>query len=141
MTFPTGQVIPTSNLDSSSDSPASARADLLQAVQTINTLVADANGADGVLVLNGSGVIPSGLFPSYQTAQGVLTLAPTDGVVKIQNVLRLQTLNKTQVLALSAAIGDMVYCTDAVSGSTAGICVYDGAAWRIIGLAALNTLS
>ena len=141
MTFPTGQVIPTTNLDSSSDSPASARADILQAVQTINTLVADAGGADGVLVLDGSGLIPSGVFPTYQTPTGTLTLAPTDGVVKINNVLRLQTLNKTQVLALTAATGDMAYCTDAVGGSTAGLCVYDGTHWKIIDLDALNNLS
>jgi hypothetical protein len=141
MTFPTGQVIPTTNLDSASDSPASARADLLQTVETVNTIVADANSADGVLVLDGSGLIPSGVFPTYQTPNGTLTLAPTDGVVKINNVLRLQTLNTTQVLALSAAIGDIAYCTDAVSGSTAGLCVYDGTNWKIIDLDALSNLS
>jgi hypothetical protein len=59
MAFPSGTTIPTTNFDSASDNPANARADLLQTVTAVNDIIASENTAGGVLVLTGSGKIPS----------------------------------------------------------------------------------
>lgn len=51
--------IPTTNLDSSSDSPASARADLLAAVQAVNDIVASRNSASGIPSLGTNSQVPT----------------------------------------------------------------------------------
>lgn len=58
MAWPAGG-IDTSNLDASSDSPDSARADLLAAVQQLNDVISMRGVAGGVASLNAQGKIPS----------------------------------------------------------------------------------
>lgn len=117
MAFPTTQTS-TDNLDNSTDNPGLARADILLAVQTLNTIVSGANAADGVAVLDGSGELPSSVLPSTYSPTGILLLAPGQGVVKIQDVLRMQALTTDDVLALTdSEAGDMVFVTDGDSGS------------------------
>lgn len=129
MAFPTTQVI-TTNLDAGTDSPASARADLLDAVQKLNTIIDEKNTADGVLVLNGSSQVPGANLPAtIAPTTGVLTLAPTTGRVKIEDVLRLQTQNTSTVESLAnIAEGDIVYVTDGASGDPC-LAVYNGTNW------------
>lgn len=50
--------IPTNNLDSSTDSPASARADLLAAVTAVNDIVASRGAADGIPSLGSNSQVP-----------------------------------------------------------------------------------
>ena len=141
MTFPTGQVIPTTSLDTSQAKPSDARVDLLLAVQTINTIVADANTASGVVVLDGAGEIPSGTLPSTYAPTGDLVLSPTSGTVKIQDVLRLQQLTTSQILALATpVVGDIALSTDGDSGDPA-ICFYDGTDWKFLAFSGLTTLA
>lgn len=117
MAFPTTQTN-TENLDNSTDNPGLARADILLAVQNLNTIVSGANAADGVAVLDGAGELPTELLPSTYSPTGILVLAPGQGVVKIQDVLRLQALTTDDVLALTdSEAGDVVFVTDGDSGS------------------------
>lgn len=51
--------IPTNNLDSSTDSPASARADLLAAVQAVNDIVSSRNAASGIPSLGTDSQVPT----------------------------------------------------------------------------------
>lgn len=134
MAFPTTQV-PTTNLDAGTDSPASARADLLLAVQHLNTIIDEANDANGVLVLNNSGQVPAANIPAtLAPTSGVLTLAPSSGRVKIEDVLRLQLLSTSTVENLSnIAEGDVVYCSDGDSGNPC-LAVYNGTDWLRISL-------
>lgn len=134
MAFPTTQV-PTTNLDAGTDSPANARADLLLAVQHVNTIIDEANTAGGVLVLNNSGQVPSANVPAtLAPATGVLTLAPASGRVKIEDVLRLQLLSTSTVEALTnIAEGDIVYCFDGDDGDPC-LAVYNGTDWLRIAL-------
>jgi hypothetical protein len=141
MTFPTGQVITTTNLSSATAKPSDARADLLLAVQTINTIVADANSAGGVAVLNGSGEIVSSQLPSNYAPADDLVLNPTTGLVKVQDVLRLQQLTSAQILALATpALGDIALSTDGDGGDPA-ICFHDGTDWKYLALSSLTTLT
>lgn len=56
MPIPAGNVS-TVNLDATTDSPATARADLLALTQQFNTLIASANGVSGMAVLDASGFL------------------------------------------------------------------------------------
>lgn len=141
MTFPTGQVIPTTNLSSSTAKPSDARADLLTAVETINTIVADAGTAYGVVVLDGSGQVASSQLPSQYAPSDDLVLAPTTSIVKIQDILRLQQLTKANILAITGAVvGDVVMSTDADAGDPA-VCFFDGTNWKALALSGLTTVS
>lgn len=133
MTFPTGTQIATINLDSGSDSPASARADLLSAVETLNLVTAEVNTALNVVVLDSNGLLPDTAMPSTYAPSNNLTLAPTTGIVKIEDYLRLQIITKAAVLAnTNMTIGDMALAADDLTGVNAKLCMYDGTVWKII---------
>ena len=137
MTFPTGQSVPTANLDSGSDNPGSARANLLLAVQLINTIIADANAANGVAVLNGSAKLESSQIPNTFSPTGILTLSPVDNVVKIEDVLRLQVQSTDTVLNIvGPAAGDIAYVSNGNAGSPC-LAVYNGTIWAKVALGAV----
>jgi hypothetical protein len=141
MTFPT-TAVNTTNLDASTDSPASARADILDAVQKLNTIIAEANAAGGVVVLTGSAKIPASTIPAQITlASGVQIINPVDGIVNIRDVLRLQQMTTVDILALATPqAGDIAFATDGDSTAPA-LCLYDGDDWRTLSLSSLGFLS
>lgn len=142
MTFPTGQVIPTTNLSSSTAKPSDARPDLLLAVETINTIVADADSALGIPVLDGIGQIKSSQLPAQYSPSDDLVLAPTTAIVKIQDVLRLQVLPKANVLALTGSVvGDLVLAADDLTGANPKLAMFDGTNWKYVALSSWTTLS
>ena len=136
MTFPTGTTISTANLDSNDDDPSLARADLYNLAVAVNDIIASANAAQGVLVLNGSGKIAGTFLPaSYTTESGALTLQPSNGVVSLQRVLRLSQIVTadlgTATGTATPSAGDLCYLTDGDAGQPCLGC-YDGTAWRIV---------
>jgi hypothetical protein len=136
MAFPTGTSIPTSNLDAGTDSPASARADLLSAVTALNDIIASANGNSGVLVLSGSGKLPSSTIPTQITlASGVQVINPVDGVVNIRDILRLQPNTVSELTALTSTAGDVAYCSNGAGGSPC-VAFYNGTNWVRISVGA-----
>ena len=92
MTFPTGTVIPTTNVASPDSDPSQARVDIYNLIVAFNQLVASINAADGVAVLNGSGKISSSQLPGSLTMAGDLSLQPGTGIVNLNNVLK-NTMN------------------------------------------------
>tara|TARA_R110000772_G_scaffold205144_3_gene315386 strand:+ start:1686 stop:2105 length:420 start_codon:yes stop_codon:yes gene_type:complete len=132
MAFPTQQIV-TTNLDSSSDSPASARADLLSAVTALNTIISEGNGANGVAVLNGDGRLNGAQMPQAITPAGGLTLSPANKIVTVDRVLRMTPLNVTQVNLLTATEGDVVYVENGAAGGKC-IAVYNGTDWKVVAL-------
>ena len=139
MTFPT-TTIPTTNLDNGADDPSQARGDLLTAVQTINTIITDANGPSGVVVLQGSGFISTSLLPDTLSPDGQLTLNPSTDIVKVQNYLRLQTVPKSTLTNIVGNAGDLALCSDADGGAPA-LCIYNGTDWKYLPMASLTTVS
>ena len=136
MTFPTGTVISTDNLDSPTDNPNLARQDLLELVQRFNQLVASQNIASGVLILNGSGKVAATYLPSNFTQSGTISLQPGSGIVNVSNVLRLQQVFTSDLGGAALGTdspqgGDMVYLVDGDAGQPC-IGVYDGAQWRVV---------
>jgi len=138
MTFPTGTVINTTNVDSAADDPSLARADIYDLIVAFNALVASKDLANGVLVLNGSGQINATLLPATQTITSTLILQPSTGLVNIRNVLRLHQIATadlgTTLGTTSNQAGDMVFLTDGDAGNPC-LSVYNGSQWRVVRLA------
>jgi hypothetical protein len=138
MTFPSS-TISTDNLDSGTDSPALARADIYNAIVALNAIISEANAADGVALLDSSGLYDPTKLPSVFSPTGYLTLSPSASVVNIQDILRLTALPAADITATDAVRGDIAFSSDADSGDAA-ICFYDGANWRYLGLNSLTIL-
>jgi hypothetical protein len=138
MAFPTTQ-ISTDNLDSATDDPSLARADILDAVQKLNTIIGEGNAAGGVALLNSSGKVNATQIPNTLTSSGTLELNPTNGVVSVKQILRMTTYTVAEVNALiGTQPGDMVMVSDGDSGEIT-LAVYDGVYWRRIEL--MNPIS
>jgi len=137
MTFPTGQAINTTHLDSDADDPSLARVDLLALAQAVNQIIASQNVASGVLVLDSSALVPVNNINGYMAVTGDISLRPSSGVINVRNVLRLNQLDVldlgTAVGTTSPAAGDLCYLLDGDAGQPC-IGAYDGAQWRVIRL-------
>jgi hypothetical protein len=99
--------------------------------------MAENNTAGGVSVLDGSGLLPMANMPSTITTAN-LALNPTDGVVSIQNVLRLNQLPTAIILNFTGNVsGDMVMCSNVGNiANNPGLAVFNGNVWRGLPLTA-----
>jgi len=134
MAFPTAS-ISTSNLDAATDDPSLARADLLDAVQKVNTIIAEGNSANGVALLTSSGKLSATQMPTTITATGVQVLNPSGGVVHIQDILRLTIKTTAELNALTPNSGDIGYCSNGNAGAKC-LALYDGTNWKVVALGA-----
>ena len=135
MPFPTS-TISTDNLDSDTDNPATARGDLLDAVQKLNSIIAGAGTASNVILSDGSNYISTSQIPPTITTTGTLTLSPSTGVVNIQDVLRLTMYPVETILTITGNVsGDMIMCSNIGNiANNPGIAFYDGNVnvWRTL---------
>jgi hypothetical protein len=132
MTFPTGTVISTTNVETVDSSPALARADILSLIVAFNQLVASQNASSGVAVLNGDGTLSSEYLPANYVKTGDIAIQPSTKIVNIKDVLRLaQRLTADNSLLTSSIAGDIIYLTDGDAGSPC-LGVYDGTKWRVV---------
>ena len=138
MTFPTGTVIDTTNVATADADPSLARVDLYNLIVAVNDIIASANAASGVAVLNGSGKLNSSQLPSTLSISGGLQLQPTTGIVNIRNVLRLYQIAVDDIGVTlgttSNQAGDIIYLTNGDAGQPC-LSVYDGTKWRVVRLA------
>jgi hypothetical protein len=137
MTFPTGTTISTANLNSGTDDPSLARADLYNLTVAVNAIIASENLADGVLVLDGTGKVPAANFPTTLNPTTTQIFAPTTGIVKIQSLLRLppQYIDDLADDFPTPELGDIVSTYDGDGGDPC-LAMYDGTNWKIIALGA-----
>jgi hypothetical protein len=132
MSFPTGSQVSTQHLDSSSDDPSLARADLRQAVENLNTIVAGAGAANGVALLDGSGAVSSTQMPSNFETVANLHFLPQTRIVKIDAVLRLQPVSTDELLAIvNTTTGDVAFVQDGDSGAPC-LAVFAQNQWNVI---------
>ncbi|CAB4153788.1 hypothetical protein UFOVP641_26 [uncultured Caudovirales phage] len=142
MPFPSGNSVDTTELASGTGNPATARAQLYALATWFNALVASENAANGVCVLDGFGVVDPSQMPSEISPATTLTLSPTNGNVKIEDVLRLQIIPKATLLTrVDMVIGDIAYAADDITGTNGKLCFYDGTNWRYIALTTLTILT
>jgi hypothetical protein len=138
MTFPLGQQINTSNLDSADDDPSLARVDLFDLVIAVNRIIASANESEGIVVLDGSSKIPSRYINGFLNLIGDISLRPSTGVVSLRNALRMNQLSAEELgIAIGTTdpmAGDITYLVDGDAGRPC-LAVYDGTQWRVVRLA------
>lgn len=137
MAFPTSTVIDTTNLDAGTDNPATARADLYDAVVALNSIIDSENSASGVVTLDASGKLRTAQIPTTVTVTGNLNLQPSTGIVKIANLLRLpaQAVGDLSTDFPSPQTGDIVALSNGDAGSPC-LAMYDGSNWKVIALGA-----
>ena len=141
MTFPTTN-IPTANLDSAADDPSLARADLLQTVQTLNTIIDEAGQAFGVALLTSEGKISQSQIPSsiITGTDENLTLAPDSAVVRINYILRIGGYPKSVLVQITGGeAGDIAVCDDIEAQPV--ICIFNGTVWKYLPTASLTTVT
>tara|TARA_R110000822_G_C15163440_1_gene478532 strand:+ start:392 stop:814 length:423 start_codon:yes stop_codon:yes gene_type:complete len=136
MAFPTGVTIPTTNLDAATDSPASARADLLSLTQNANLIIGSYDSASGICALDASGLVVNTKLPdALQSSSGNnITLNPNTGVVKVNNLIELTPRTVAQLNALTGVEGQVAYVSNDSGGKA--LAVYDGSAWKKLTLGA-----
>lgn len=132
MAFPTQQIT-TTNVEASTADPSLARADIYSAFQALNTIIDEANGANGVLVLDASGKITGTQVPNNLATSGTLSLTPATNRVEITDILNLSPLTTAQATAKSSQSGDVAYISDGDAGDPC-IAVYDGTDWLRVSL-------
>jgi hypothetical protein len=135
MAWPTNaNNIVTTNLDAGTDSPASARADLKAALDEITNIINGRGEASGVAPLDSASKIAATYLPNEINSESAnnLTLDPATNVVKVEDIIQLETRTTAQLNAQSGlAEGMIAFCSDAGPSSGEGIPVYfTGGQWR-----------
>jgi len=138
MAFPTGVVIPTTNLSTAAGDPSLARADLYTTVTAVNDIIASADQASGMAMLSALGKYDGAKLPTTITSTSVM--APASGVLTIQDIIRLTTITAVDLTARTGnALGDIAISNNAAGGNAA-ICVYDGTNWRYLAMGNLTVV-
>jgi len=134
----------TTNLDSASDSPASARADLKLALDELANVINGRGEASGVAPLNSSSKVTNTYLPdTFVSSSGIdILLQPDTNRVNVEDVINLTPLTLAQ---LASAIptpeeGDVAYATNGDAGSKC-LVVYDGTNWKVVSLGATAATS
>ena len=135
MAFPSNaNNISTTNLDSGSDNPASARADIKAAFDEITNIINGRNQADGIAGLDSNSKITNTQLPDtiVSSSSTDLTLTPNTGTVNINSVIQLNAQTRSALYARSdLADGMIAFASD--GDSTVGVVVYySGGIWRDI---------
>lgn len=133
MAWPTNDAnISTTNLDAGTDSPAAARADLKTALDELANVINGRNEASGVAGLDASSKISATQLPDEinSSASTNLTLAPTTGMVVIEDVIKLTPQTRSDLYARSD-LADGVIAMASDGDSTVDTPVYyAGGVWR-----------
>ena len=110
--------VTTVNLDSASDDPSLARAELYNALIELQAVISGRGTASGVAPLNGSTKIDAVYLPNTVTSDGGLdlTIAPATLRTVFQNIIALTPRTVNQLTALSANAGDIAYCSNGAAG-------------------------
>jgi len=135
MTWPTNSSnIVTTNLDSGTDSPAAARANLKTALDELANVINGRNQASGVAGLNASSQISASQIPNElnSTSGNDITLDPATSIVTVENIIKLTPQTTAQLNAQSGlADGMIAFCSDAGDSAGVGIPVYyTGGQWK-----------
>ena len=130
--FPTGVTISVDNVNETTDSPASARADIKSAFDQLNSITASFDGASGIAALDSGGKVANTKLPDtlISSSSANLTLDPDTSMVKIQNFINLNPVSFANLPA-SPVKGDIAFLTTDGAGATQDQpCYYNGTRWN-----------
>ena len=112
--------VSTSNVDSASDDPSLARADIYAALLELIAVINGRNSANGVAPLDASSLVPNTVLPNtiISSSGNPLTLTPNTSRVQIYDILNLnpQTVTDLENFVTGQA-GDIAYCSNGDAGS------------------------
>lgn len=119
--------VTTVNLDSSSDDPSLARAEIYAALLELQAVIGGRNTASGVAPLDASSLVPAANLPNtlVSSAGNNLLLQPTTGIVGINYLLNLTDKTVSNLEALTPVPNMIAMCSN---GDGGGYClaVYTG---------------
>ena len=136
MTWGNSGNIVTTNLDSDTDDPSLARADLKGALDELTAVIDGRNTTNGVAGLDATGRVPNTILPDtiISSVGNDLILDPDTDKVEIQHIINLNPQTVAQLNARTdAAEGDVAYCSDGDAGAKC-IAIYNGTDWKVISL-------
>jgi hypothetical protein len=110
----------TTNLDSGTDSPAAARADIKTALDELKIVINGRAQASGVAPLNASSTIDAQYLPDEinSSVSTPLTLDPATGKVFLEEILNLKPQTVSQLNARTDIVqGDVAFCSNGDSGT------------------------
>lgn len=142
MAWGTSANVITTNLDSGTDSPSAARANIKAALDELTAVIDGRNSANGVAGLDASQKITASQIPDELNSSTSinLTLDPSTGKVKLEEILNLAPQTVSQLNARTdQASGDVAYCTDGNSSQPC-IAVYNGTDWKVVALGGTITV-
>ena len=135
MSYGNASNVSTTNLDSASDSPAAARADLKAALDELIAVINGLGTTDGPAKIESTGVI-SAAVTGLGTTTGDLTLSPFTKMVKVTDFINLNPVTFSNLPA-SPAKGDVAFLISDGAGTTKNLpCFYNGTAWFYFGTSA-----
>ena len=128
--------IDTTNLDSSADSPAAARANLKTALDELANVIDGRGQASGVVPLDAASKIAAQYLPDEinSSAATDLTLDPASNVVTIEHIVKLAPQTIAQLNSQGNKVdGMMAFCSDGGDSAGQGVPVYYSAGqWRSV---------
>ena len=133
MAWPTDDTnINTANLDSGTDNPATARADLKAALDELANVINGRNEASGVAGLNASSKISNTQLPDTITSSAStdLTLDPNTGRVVIEDVMKLTPTTRADLYARSDLEDGMIAMASDGDSTVDTPVYYAGGVWR-----------
>jgi hypothetical protein len=133
MAWPTNaNNISTANLDSGTDNPASARADLKAALDEITNIINGRNEASGVAGLNASSKITNTQLPDtiISSSSADLTLTPNTGRLNINSVIKLNPQTRAQLYARGDLQDGMIAMASDGDSTVDTPVYYAGGVWR-----------
>lgn len=135
MTWGTKSNYSTQHLDAGDDSPASAREDIKKAIDELSNVIDGLNTSGGAAKLDAS--TTKVIADSGVQATTDLTLTPGSGKsVNIENILNLKPQTVAELNAVTAAEGDIAYCSNGAAGADC-LAVYTSAgAWKRVDISA-----
>ncbi len=129
MAWATAGNIVTTHLDEGTDSPASARANLKDALDELTIVSNNLGTTDGAAKIEANGVIRTNVT-GVSTSSGDLTVTSATSRVSLQDVVNLTPKTVTELNALSTkTLGDVAFCSNGAAGADC-IAFYDGANWK-----------
>lgn len=124
--------IVTTNLDSGTDSPAAARADLKSALDELANVINGRNEASGVAGLDASSKITNTQLPDtiISSASTDLTITPNTGLVVINSVIKLNPQTRADLYARGDLADGMVAMASDGDSTVDKPVYYAGGIWR-----------
>jgi len=121
----------TNHLDSDTDSPKLARAEILATAVAVNAIIDSRGAASGVASLDATTRIPAAQLPAVQTT--TTTFQPTSERITVKNIVNLYPQTVAALSSVTGSEGDVAFCSNGDAGSPC-LAVYDGSNWLVVSL-------